>query len=107
MLHLQCYDVVVICTPERDLNTVNTVFRALLTHTTLSEVDRDIDLYCNFVASNMEILFADIDMIRGHSDRDETFVRIMTYVRNGWPKNRKEIELDVAPYYRLRMKYVI
>lgn len=63
MLRLQCYNLVVY-KPGKDLKIADTLSRATLEESALSEVDEELFLHCNFIASNMEVPFANIGIVR-------------------------------------------
>lgn len=102
MLRLQGYNLTVVYKPGRYLKIADTLSRAPLEDTALSEVDKEIALHCNFISSHLEFPFADIDAVAEHSRKDEIFLKIFEYVKNGWPDFRGRLEEDVKPYFKIK-----
>lgn len=69
---------------------------------TTSEMDEEISLHCGFVSSCLGLPFTKVEILREHTRNDETFRKIAEYVVKGWPKNKKKIEPDVMPYYKIK-----
>lgn len=65
-------------------------------------MDEELSLHCNFVASCLEIPFTRRDTPKEHTRDDETFKKIIAYVKNGWPSSRKNVEPVVMPYFRIK-----
>lgn len=102
MLRLQLYNLSVVYKPGKDLQIADTLSRAPLSETTLGEIDEESSLHCNFVSSCLETPFTRMDILREHTGNDETFKKILIYVENGWPSDKKKVEPVVMPYYRIK-----
>lgn len=102
MLRLQCYNLSVSYKPGKYLLIADTLSRAPLTETALTEMDEEISLHCNFVASHMEIPYTNLNVLKEHSVNDSVYQKIVQYVNNGWPDNKKDVEPEVMPYFKIK-----
>lgn len=107
MLCLQSYNLSVQYRPGRDLKIADTLSRAPLDDTALSEIDKEVSIHCNFIASYLEVPLADVDSVAEHSRKDDTFAKIVEYINVGWPDCRSKLEDDVKPYFRIKDEITI
>lgn len=80
MLRLQSYNLNVSYKPGKYLYIADTLSRCSLGKKTLTELDEELELHCNFVRSYMEIPFSNVEEIKEYVDKDPVFLKIKNYV---------------------------
>lgn len=102
MLTLQRYDLLVNYKPGKCLQIADTLSRSPLPDITLKDLDKEISLHCNFIESNLEIEFTNMNLLSKETRNDIIFQKILEYIKNGWPKAKKEVDKDVMPYFKIK-----
>lgn len=104
MMRLQAYDLDVKYKPGKEMFIADTLSRAPLPNNILKEIDDDLKLQCNLVLSNIDINDDVMDMIKNSSEIDQSILILKKYVRNGWPANKKAVDILAQPYYNIRQE---
>ncbi|CAH2108833.1 unnamed protein product [Euphydryas editha] len=108
MLRLQPYNLNVVYKPGKYLYIADTLSRAALNETCLSEVDQDIDLHVNLIMSNLTVIPEKLKELQEYTVKDQTLSQIMQYCLNGWPEHKRSVSQSVKYYFNLKDQlYVI
>lgn len=85
MLRLLTFNVTVVYKPGKYLHIADALSRAPSNENTLVDLDRDLDLHCNFIMSQNSLTDINVKKIRDATKTDIIFQNILQYIRNGWP----------------------
>ena len=102
MLRLQSYDLDVVYKPGKYMYTADTLSRAPLPDTILTEFDKDLDIHCNLLIANLAVSSDKLQSIKVASDKDEIISKVKEYVKLGWPNNKKKVSHSCMPFYKVR-----
>ncbi|XP_036341596.1 uncharacterized protein K02A2.6-like [Rhagoletis pomonella] len=106
MLRLLAYNITVVYKPGKDLFIADTLSRAPLKDYALTEVDKDIDIHCNLIISQIALPSSHLDEFREAAKTDTIFQKLLYFTKNGWPANKKRIDKELMPYYQVKDELV-
>ena len=79
----------------------DTLSRAYLTGTSAPEIDpSDMTRYVHFVLSSLPISDTKLRELQRETSSDSTLQNVKDYVQQGWPRNKKDLDPQVQPYYQ-------
>ena len=102
ILHLQKYDFELIYIPGKDMILSDTLSRASLPTTKQDLINEEITSYIHCVLKSIPIVDKKIEEIKVETEKDITIQKVMMYLRNGWPKHKKMLPIDVRPYFTVQ-----
>ena len=108
LLRLQKYQFSMNYTPGKDMVVADTLSRAYLTGTSAPEIDpSDMTRYVHFVLSSLPISDTKLREFQRETSSDSTLQNVKDYVQQGWPRNKKDLDPQVQPYYQYRDEIII
>lgn len=107
MLRLQRYDLELVYKPGKFLYVADTLSRAPLKETTKIEIDDELNLHCNFLASQIALPEKRLNEISSATRADDTLMKVKEYIQDGWPVKKKEVDKHVMPYFNNKDDFAI
>lgn len=102
MMRLLAYNLTVVYKPGKYLHIADALSRAPLKELSFVDIDKDIDLHCHSIINQIALPENDIKKIQEFVQKDVVFRKIISYVKEGWPKDKKSCDLEVMPYFKVK-----
>lgn len=102
MLRLQPYDLLVTYKPGKYLYVADTLSRAALPENVLIDIDKDLDLHVNLLVANLSLSPKSLQEIEEATSSCHIINKLKYYIKNGWPKDNKNIEPELKPYFPVK-----
>ena len=101
-MRLLRYNLTAVYAPGKDLVVADTLSRCPLQVSEVSELQEDVKLYVDDVASHWPATDAKLDQIRQETARDVNLRYAMDYVIDGWPAHKQDVKLAAREFYGIR-----
>lgn len=102
MLRLQPYDINLTYKPGRYLFIADTLSRAPLPDTALTDLDRDLDLHINLVLTTLSVTPQKLSEIQESTKSDSILSKVIEYCQKGWPEHKRSVSADLKPYFLVK-----
>ncbi|XP_037930506.1 uncharacterized protein K02A2.6-like, partial [Teleopsis dalmanni] len=79
-----------------------TLSRAPLREHALNEIDNDLSLHCDLLMKSINLSDSLLSEIRENLINDESLQKVISYIKNGWPSNKKLVDTLAMPYYNIK-----
>ncbi|XP_052756325.1 uncharacterized protein K02A2.6-like [Galleria mellonella] len=102
MMRVQGYDFKVVYTPGKYIYIADTLSRAPLKDLMHDRVTDEIEIQTCFVLQHVPFSEEKMKIIRGETKIDNDCRRLMNYITNGWPKNRRDVHENIIGFWPYR-----
>lgn len=99
MLRVQRYDFKVTYTPGNYMYVADTLSRAPLPDLMHERVSEEVEDQTCFLLKNVRFSDEKLDLIRSCTLKDRECQKLVTYIQNGWPLNKQEVEETVKIHW--------
>lgn len=102
MMRVQGFDIKVVYVPGKYMYIADTLSRAALSESMHERVSEDVDVQTCFMLENVPFSEVKRKLIKKETELDGDCRQIMRYIKNGWPKNRREISEKINVFWPYR-----
>lgn len=108
MMRVQGYDFKVVYTPGKYMYIADALSRAPLSEMMHEQVSDEVEVQTCFMINNMPYSCTKMEAIKKESETDSDCKSLVGYIRNSWPKNRRDVVENMKVFwpYREELHYV-
>lgn len=103
LLRLKKYDIELQFTPGTDIPIADALSRASLSSMSKSTLDYQVHL----LVSNLPVSENKLQEMRAATAKDDVLKKVKEFILNGWPDSKKEIPVEVGPYFQFKSELTI
>jgi hypothetical protein len=93
--------------PGKKLVIADTLSRCPMPDVACVVLANDIDIYVNSIIQSLPVSEDKLNVIRKATSEDETLSRVIALTKDGWPKHRKDVSDDLAPFFNKKESFSI
>nr|XP_034824747.1 uncharacterized protein K02A2.6-like [Maniola hyperantus] len=102
MMRIQGYDLKVVYTPGKYMYIADTLSRAALPDLMNDRISAEIESQTCFLIQNIRFSDEKLELVKKHIDSDPESKSIISYIVNGWPKHKKNVNENLRLFWQYR-----
>ncbi|XP_052746964.1 uncharacterized protein LOC128199832 [Bicyclus anynana] len=102
MMRIQGYDLKVVYTPGKFMYIADTLSRAALPELLTDRLSTDVESQTCFLIENAHFSNEKLELIKKHIVSDAESTSLISYIINGWPKHKKNINDNLQLFWQHR-----